>query len=248
MSDMILDISGLTKQFGALVANDDISVGIERGTIHGIIGPNGSGKSTFFNCVSGFYSVDGGTIVFDGTDITGWESHDIAQRGLVRTFQISRPFEEISVKKNLLSVFRPGLRITQAERDRADEVLALLDIDHLADSKAKDLSGGQQNLLDLARVLMLDPACILLDEPMAGVNPALQDRILQYLREMNDTGTSFVIIEHNMKVIDRITDAVTVFDSGRVIAEGSFEEITADPRVRQAYLSGDQSTMEELLS
>lgn len=240
MSEPILTAEDLTKSFGALVANDGISVSVEQGAIHGIMGPNGSGKSTFFNTVTGFYEPDSGTVVFDGEEITGRSSDWIARRGLGRTFQIPSPFEGLTVRENLLSVFTgglgSGLRVPAAKRDRADELLELLEIDHVADQEADEISGGQEKLLELGRVLMLDPACVLLDEPTAGVNPALQDRLLDHLAELNDRGTTFVVIEHDMSVIAEVCDRVTVFDQGSVLVEGSFEEVTDDERVRDAYL------------
>ncbi|WP_236642382.1 ABC transporter ATP-binding protein [Salinigranum halophilum] len=242
----LLETDGLTKTFGALVANDGISISVPDGAVRGIIGPNGSGKSTFFNTLTGFYQADGGTVTFDGTDVTGWSTHAIARRGLARTFQIVSPFEDLTVKENLLAVYTPGLRVSREKRDRADEILAFLEIDHIADNEASEMSGGQQKLLELARVLMLDPKCILLDEPTAGVNPALQNRILDRLEEMNRRGKTFIIVEHDMSLIERFADSVTVFDQGRVIAEGSFDEVKGDDRVREAYL-GSEAGVEDVL-
>jgi ABC-type branched-subunit amino acid transport system ATPase component len=242
----LLETDGLTKTFGALVANDGISISVPEGAVRGIIGPNGSGKSTFFNTLTGFYQADAGTVTFDGTDVTGWSPPAIARRGLARTFQIVSPFEDLTVTENLLAVYTPGLRITREKRERAEEILEFLEIDHVADNEASDMSGGQQKLLELARVLMLDPKCILLDEPTAGVNPALQNRILDRLEEMNRRGTTFVIVEHDMSLIERFADSVTVFDQGRVIAEGSFDDVKGDERVREAYL-GSEAGVEDVL-
>lgn len=242
----LLETDGLTKKFGALVANDRISVSVPEGAVRGIIGPNGSGKSTFFNTLTGFYQADEGTVTFDGTDVTGWSPHAIARRGLARTFQIVSPFEDLTVKENLLAVYTPGLRVSSEKRERADEILEFLEIDHVADNEASDMSGGQQKLLELARVLMLDPQCILLDEPTAGVNPALQNRILDRLEEMNRRGKTFVIVEHDMSLIERFADSVTVFDQGRVIAEGSFDDVKGDSRVREAYLGSEQGVEDVL--
>ncbi len=234
----------LRKTFGALVANDNLSLEVEQGTIHGIMGPNGSGKSTFFNTVTGFYKPDGGTVKFNGEDITGWAPDKIAREGLGRTFQIASPFEDLTVRENLLSVFTDGLlsglRVPKAKRERADELLELLEITHIADQDAGGISGGQEKLLELGRVLMLDPECVLLDEPTAGVNPALQKRLMAHINTLNEeVGTTFVIIEHDMSVIADICDTVTVFDRGEVVVEGSFESVTRDERVREAYLGGD---------
>jgi len=232
----LLRTEGLTKTFGALVANDRLSVSVEEGEVRAIIGPNGSGKSTFFNTVTGFYGPDEGTVTFDGTDVTGRSPHRIARRGLARTFQIVSPFEDLTVRENLLAVYSPDLWIREDKRQRAEEIMEFLEIDGVADNEASDLSGGQQKLLELARVMMLDPTCIMLDEPTAGVNPALQERILDRLKEMNDRGTTFVIVEHDMGLIEQFADTVTVFHQGQVIAEGDFDEVTGDHRVREAYL------------
>lgn len=235
-TDAILETTDLTKRFGALVANDGITFSVERGEIRGLIGPNGSGKSTFFNTITGFYAPDGGTVQFDGGDVTGWKPHRLAQNGLARTFQITTPFEELTVRDNLLAV--PTEESSVERRDRASEILTFLDIDHLADEKAKEMSGGQQKLLELARVLMLEPQCILLDEPMAGVNPALENRIIEHIREMNRDGTSFVIVEHDIDMVRQVADTISVFNQGRQIAQGTFDEIKDDTGVREAYLGG----------
>jgi branched-chain amino acid transport system ATP-binding protein len=238
----ILETEGLTKRFGSLVANDRLSVTVEEDTIHGIMGPNGSGKSTFFNTVTGFYRPDGGTVRFDGEDVTGWKPDEIARRGLARTFQIPSPFEDLTVKENMLAVFtgglRSGMRIPEAKRARADELLELLEVDHVADQEAGGVSGGQEKLLELGRILMLEPACVMLDEPTAGVNPSLRNRLLDHLETLNDRGTTFVIIEHDMRVIADVCDRVTVFNQGQVLVEGDFESVTSDERVRDAYLGG----------
>ena len=242
MTRPILETEGLTKRFGSLVANDKLSVTVEADTIHGIMGPNGSGKSTFFNTVTGFYRPDGGTVRFDGEDVTGLKPDAIARRGLARTFQIPSPFEDLTVEENMLAVFtgglRSGLRIPDKKRSRANELLELLEIDHVADQEAGGISGGQEKLLELGRILMLEPACVMLDEPTAGVNPSLRNRLLDHLETLNDRGTTFVIIEHDMRVIADVCDRVTVFNQGEVLVEGDFESVTTDERVRDAYLGG----------
>ncbi|MCU4751441.1 ATP-binding cassette domain-containing protein [Halobacteria archaeon AArc-curdl1] len=240
MTGSILETVELRKQFGNLVANDGISLEIEEGEIHGIIGPNGSGKSTFFNTVTGFYDADGGDVIFDDRTITNDSPDKIARSGLGRTFQIASPFRDLTVRENLLSVYTAGLgsglRVSEDKRHRAQDILGQLEIEHIAEHEASDISGGQQKLLELGRILMLDPKCIMLDEPTAGVNPALQNRILEHLRELNEEGRTFVIIEHDMSVISGLTDRVTVFNQGRVVMQGDFETVTSDERVREAYL------------
>ena len=235
----LLETEGVVKSFGALVANDGISISVPEGEVRGIIGPNGSGKSTFFNCVTGFYSMDQGTVRFGGTDITGVSPDKIAHHGLVRTFQIVSPFEDLTVRQNLLAVHTRGFRISKEKRARADEILDFLEIEHIANHEASEMSGGQQKLLELGRALMLEPRCIMLDEPTAGVNPALQTRILERLQTLNEQGTTFVVVEHDMKLIQEFADSVTVFDQGSVIAEGGFDDVKNEPRVREAYLGVD---------
>lgn len=242
----LLETRNLEKRFGALVANDGISLSVAAGEVRGIIGPNGSGKSTFFNTVTGFYTPDGGSVSFDGEDITGWKPDRIARRGLGRTFQIVSPFEDLTVRENLLAVHSTGLRVSEEKRERAEEILEFLEIDHLATNEASMMSGGQQKLLELARVLMLDPQCILLDEPTAGVNPTLQDRILDRFQAMNDRGITFVVVEHDMDLIRAFADQVTVFERGQVIADGDFDDVTSRQRVQDAYLGGDANLAEVL--
>lgn len=246
MTDSILRTTDLTKRFGALTANDGISLSIERGEIRGIIGPNGSGKTTFFNTVSGFYEPDGGEVHFDGEEVTSWEPHRLARRGLGRTFQIVSPFKNMTVRQNLLAVQTDQGRSREEKQARVGEILEFLEIDHIADNQARGMSGGQQKLLELARVLMLDPELILLDEPAAGVNPALEDRIMEHIHELNDEGTTFVVIEHDMHVMQTLADTVSVFDSGRHIAEGSFEDVSTDEAVREAYLGGTTAEDDEV--
>lgn len=255
MNSPLLETDGLVKKFGSLVANDEVSLTIEEGVIHGIMGPNGSGKSTFFNTVTGFYAPDSGTIRFDGHDVSGKSPDEIARHGLGRTFQIPSPFEDLTVRENLLAVFtggvRSGLRIQEGKRERAERLLDLLEIDHIADQNAGGISGGQEKLVELGRILMLEPACVLLDEPTAGVNPSLRNRLLDHLETLNDRGTTFVIIEHDMRVIADICDRVSVFDQGEVIVEDDFESVTNDARVRSAYLGGSaehDASLETLIS
>jgi ABC-type branched-subunit amino acid transport system ATPase component len=253
MGGPILETEDLTKSFGSLVANSGITMAVESGSVHGIIGPNGSGKSTFFNTLTGFYTPDRGTVRFDGEEITGWRPDHVARRGLGRTFQIPSPFADLTVRENMLSVFtgglRSGLRVPPEKRERAAQLLGLLEIDHIADQEAGGISGGQEKLLELGRVLMLEPECVLLDEPTAGVNPALQKRLMRHLDTLNDRGTTFVVIEHDMSVIADICDRVTVFNRGEVVVEGSFEEVTGDERVREAYLgrTDHEATLAELV-
>lgn len=232
----LLEVAGLRKSFGGIVAVDDLSFEIEQGEIAGLIGPNGSGKTTTFNLITGFLSSDGGEVTFDGRDITDEKPYDVATMGMGRTFQITRPFGRLSVFENMLVPNTSMGTYTQEVEDRIWEILAELDIDHVADHDAEELSGGQQKLLEIARVLMLDPDLILLDEPAAGVNPALLDDILDRIAALNDRGRTFLVVEHDMAVIEELCERVVVMDNGRKIASGSFDEIRTDERVREAYL------------
>jgi branched-chain amino acid transport system ATP-binding protein len=232
----LLEVSGLRKSFGGLVAVDGLDFEVREGEIAALIGPNGSGKTTTFNVITGFLEADGGTVGFDGAEITDLKPYDIAKHGLGRTFQISRPFGRLTVFENMLVPNTAESTYTREQEERIRSILAELDIDHVADQNADELSGGQQRLLELARVLMLDPKLILLDEPAAGVNPALMDEIIDRIRTLNDRGTTFLVVEHDMSVIENLCERVIVMDDGRQIASGSFDEIRADAAVREAYL------------
>lgn len=238
MTDKILRTTDLTKQFGALTANGEISLSVECGEIRGIIGPNGSGKTTFFNTVTGFYEPDGGSVHFDGEEVTGWKPYRLARRGLGRTFQIVSPFKNMTVRQNMLAVQTDDGHSREEKRNRAGEIMEFLEIDHIANNEARGMSGGQQKLLELGRVLMLDPELVMLDEPAAGVNPALESRIMDHIHELNNDGTTFIVIEHDMHVMKTLADSVSVFDSGSHIAQGNFEDISQDDAVREAYLGG----------
>ncbi len=211
--------------------------------MNALIGPNGSGKTTFFNCVTGMIKPDSGRVRYDGHDITGRAPHRIARAGIGRSFQLCRVFPRMTVLDNLLVAVRAGsLRKQlasgrgQAEIDRARGWLARVGIDHLERAEARNLSWGQQKLLELAGVLMADPQTILLDEPAGGVNPSLIGRIGTLVRELNAEGRTFLIVEHNMDMVMSLSDHVVVFDRGRPIASGPPSVIKADPRVLEAYL------------
>ena len=232
---MLLELEHVTKRFGGIVAIDDVSVDIDAGPITGIIGPNGAGKTTLFNLIAGTYSPTAGSIRLHGEDVAGLPANEIATRGIGRTFQIPRPFGEMTVEENLLVA---NYDLPAEERSaRVDETLDLLDLTHQRDTEGGNLSGGQQTLLEIGRVLMLDPDLILLDEPAAGVNPKLVDRIASLI-ETSRGDRTFVIVEHDVTLISRLCDRVLVLNEGRLIADGDINEIKNDPEVRQAYLGG----------
>lgn len=253
-TDVVLETESLRKEFGGLIAVEDVSIAVEDASITGLIGPNGAGKSTLFNVISGYHPPDGGRVRFGGSDITGYRPDDIAQFGLVRTFQTPRKLEGMTVRENmlvgapgqrgesLLSLFtaRDGVYEDEISNlERAAEMLELFELDHLADEPSTELSGGQFKLLELARALMVEPDMLLLDEPMAGVNPVLSEKLAGHIRMLNDElGITLVIIEHDIDFIMEIADPIIVLDQGKVLMEGSPEEVRNDDRVMEAYLGG----------
>ncbi len=247
----LLEVRGLARSFYGVRALDGVDLDVARGTITGLIGPNGAGKTTLFHCVSGLVPPDAGRVRFDGEDVTGWRPDRITQRGLVRTFQIARGFPRLSVLENLLlyGARQPGEGLlaaalgTRAARrreaaliERAHGVARRLGLTRVLGAPASDLSGGQKKLLELGRALMTDPQLILLDEPIAGVNPSLAREIADRLEVLRDGGLTFLVIEHHLDVIARLCSPVIVMAEGRHLAEGSFTEVAADPRVQEAYM------------
>jgi len=238
-----LETVGLTKAYGGVRAVDGATVTFHHGKVNALIGPNGSGKTTFFNCVTGMIRPDSGTASYRGKDITGEASHRVARAGIGRSFQLCRVFPRMTVMENMLVAVRSTRLVDQlrgareaAALDRARSLLTRVGIDHLEQAEARNLSYGQQKLLELAGVLMGDPETILLDEPAGGVNPALIDRIKVLVRELNAEGKTFLIVEHNMEMVMSLSDHVVVFDRGRPIAEGPPSVVQSDPKVLEAYL------------
>jgi branched-chain amino acid transport system ATP-binding protein/neutral amino acid transport system ATP-binding protein len=247
----LLEVRGLTRSFYGIRALDGVDLVVQPGTITGLIGPNGAGKTTLFNCVSGLIPPEGGRVRFDGRDITGWRADRVTQAGLVRTFQIARGFPRLSVLENLLLYgdrqpgehFLRALVPTAESRRREAELSARalavarrLGLARVIDAPASDLSGGQKKLLELGRALMTDPKLILLDEPIAGVNPTLAREIAEHLQALCAEGLTFLIIEHHLDLIARLCRPVIVMAEGRHLAEGPFTAIAADPRVQEAYM------------
>jgi ABC-type branched-subunit amino acid transport system ATPase component len=227
-----LEVEGLRKHFGGVTAVDGVSLALETGRIHGLIGPNGSGKTTLFNCITGLERRDAGHVRFNGERIDGLRPWQIAQKGIGRTFQVIRVFPELSALENLLVVTRGSLA---AARERALELLAFVKLERLRDEYAGNLSYGQQKLVEFVRVLMRDPALVLLDEPAAGVNRTLLNDLLDAVRRLRDQGKTILLVEHDMKVIMGLCETVFVLDHGEKIAEGPPGRIQTDERVIEAY-------------
>jgi len=248
-----LRVEGLRKSFGGITAVDGVSFRIERGTMTGLIGPNGAGKSTTFNCITGVHELDAGVVSFNGENITGLQTYEIANRGLVRTFQIARELAEMTVLENMMvapklqlgeSLWRSVLRrgeVRAQEREmleRSWETLEFFDIDHLAHEYAGNLSGGQRKLLELARALQTDPQMLLLDEPFAGVNPTLEERLLDHIATLQDQGYTFLIVEHDIELIMENCERVIVMHQGQILTEGDPADVRTDETVIEAYLGG----------
>ena len=248
----LLEVEGVVRSFGSIHAVDGASFAVEQGSITSLIGPNGAGKSTLFNVISGFVRADAGRVLLDGSPIERRPAHAIAQAGLVRTFQTARVLARMTVRDNVLlaATEHPGERLVQTivrprrvrDRERAartvsDELLTLVGLQDHADALASTLSGGQRKLLDFARALMARPRLLLLDEPMAGVNPTLRVQLLEHVRERREReGVTFLIVEHDLELVMRVSDLVVVMNEGRVIASGAPASVSADPRVVDAYL------------
>ena len=229
-----LEVRELRRSFGGIAAVAGVSFTVKPAEIVGIIGPNGSGKSTLFNLLTGVLKPDSGDVKLFGKDITRWPAHRVARAGLGRTFQIPALFTNMSVRENLWTASVEGDWKTAPER--ADKVLELLDLERVADELAGGLSGGQQRLLEMGRVLMRSPRVVLLDEVAAGVHPRLRQIILAAVRRLRDEDTTFLVIEHDMELAQDVCDRLIVMDAGQIVAEGSFEQITHDPHVMEAYL------------
>ncbi|MFC3958790.1 ABC transporter ATP-binding protein [Halovivax cerinus] len=255
VTDPKLSVTGLEKTFDGITAVDGVSFDVQAGEMTGLIGPNGAGKSTTFNCITNLIEPDAGSVVFDGQDVTGLPTHRVARTGLVRTFQIARELREMTVLENMMvsskeqtesaiHAVTPGLRENvrteeEAILEQAWETLEFFDIEHVAHEYAGTLSGGQRKLLELARALMADPDMLLLDEPFAGVNPTLEERLLDRLHALTDQGYTFLIVEHDIDLIMNNCVRVLVMHQGQLLAEGAPETVRDDERVIDAYLGGE---------
>ena len=253
MRDEILKIEAVSKSFGGMTAVADCSLAMVEGEISGLIGPNGAGKSTLFEMITGDLIPDSGSIHFQGESIVGLPSFRIARMGLVRTFQIPRALNKMTVPENMMlatqnqrgekiwNVFLRPKTVRREEewtRDRALELLEFFSLGTMADEYAGALSGGQKKLLAMARTLMADPKMLLLDEPFAGVNPTLSKKLLGHIKELREGGVTFLIIEHGIPYVKELCDTVFVMNKGEIMTSGTPEEVTSDERVLEAYLGG----------
>jgi len=235
----LLETRNLVKRFGGLIATGGVDLAIEPGEIRGLIGPNGAGKTTLVNLIAGLYPPDGGDIRLAGQSLTGLKPHEIARRGLVRSFQVSKLFGNMSLRENLLlPAFAQSSDADYAAVDaRATRFLELTRLAPLADAPAKTLSGGQRALLQVAAGFMAPGLkCYLLDEPFAGINPTIKDAIIDLIEQENRRGITFIIVSHEMAIVRRLCRRVTVLVEGRVAAEGTLDEVAARGDVLAAYL------------
>ena len=242
-TDWLIETRGLTKRFGGLVAVDDLPLAIRTGEIRGLIGPNGSGKTTTVNLMSGLYHADSGEIRLGGERIDRLRPHEVTARGVARTFQTPKLFGSMTVMENVLlpaltELDRGGRRPIGEIRDRARRLLELVTLDGHRYAPARELSGGQGMLLQIARGLMVHPIRLfLMDEPFAGVHPTIKDTIMETILRMNEAeGVTFLIVSHEMGTLRRLCRRVSVMHEGRLIAEGSFEEVVNHAVVLEAYL------------
>ncbi len=251
---VMLSASGLFRRFGGVQAVSDMGLEVETGSITGLIGPNGAGKSTLFNLLSGVIRPQAGKVLYKGQDVTRLAPYKRARLGMIRTFQLSREFGRLTVLENLMlspqqqlgeqlfPLFAKSEAVAQSDDvvyERALEVMYIAALTPLRDKYAADLSGGQKKLLELARTLMIDCDLILLDEPGAGVNPALMGTLIDMIRRLNtDYGKTFLIVEHDMDLIGKLCDPVVVMTEGSYLSSGPFDQIREDPRVIEAYLGG----------
>jgi ABC-type branched-subunit amino acid transport system ATPase component len=252
-SPPLLAVDGLHRSFGGVHAVAGASFTVQAATITGLIGPNGAGKSTVMGLIGGQLRPTSGRVLFEGTEVSGQRPHQVAGRGLIRTFQTANLFGRLTVMENLLLGARPwgGESVAAAlagkwswragERrlvEQAREVLGRFQMDHIETEYAANLSGGQKRIVEIMRALMARPRLLLLDEPMAGVNPALAGRIADHLGELRSEGLTMLMVEHELAVVERICDPVIVMAQGRVLAEGSMADLRANQEVVNAYLAG----------
>lgn len=251
MSNNLISVNNLKKSFGGLKAVDVQELSFKEGELTSIIGPNGAGKTTFFDLISGFQDADSGSIFLKDKDISNAQPYKIARMGMVRTFQLTKVFDRMTVMENLLfsgsnikndSFLRSFIKLNSQKlyesnlREKANEIMNDLNIGHMANSYARELSGGQKKLLELARSIINEPDILLLDEPLAGVNPKLAEDILSLITKLSDSGITIIMVEHNIEAVMKISERIVVLAEGSLIADGIPNEIRTDNNVIEAYL------------
>ena len=242
--DPVIRTEGVTKRFGGLVAVDDVDIEVREGEIVGLIGPNGAGKSTLFNCVTGALTPSEGSIYYRDQEVTDWPEHKIASEGLVRMFQHTRVYGDMTVIDNMLvsaaedtGLDRILLPPSDEARERAEELLRYIGLWGLKDTRAGRMSFGQQKLLEFGMALMADPDVLLMDEPAGGINPSMLQQLMDYIRDANtESSVTIFLIEHNMDFVMEVSDRIYALAHGEKIADGTPEEIQNDERVLDAYL------------
>ena len=242
---LLLDVQGVSKYFGGLKANDDISFQVKNGEIVSIIGPNGAGKSTLFSCVTGFYRVDKGRLFFKGRDITNRKPHTIARLGIVRTFQIVQVISEMTVLENVMTGgFLRRSRVDDVRR-KAEEILDFTGLIEKRSYNALDLTISDKKRLEVSMALAMDPELLMLDESMAGLTPVELRQIIELIRKVRASSVTVVVVEHVMEAVMELSDRVIVINSGRKIMEGTPKEVVENPEVRRAYLGERYSAVSQ---
>ena len=251
MLNNLISVKNLKKSFGGIKAVDVQELSFIEGELTSIIGPNGAGKTTFFDLISGFQNADRGDIFLKANNISNSQPYKIARMGMVRTFQLTKVFDRMTVMENLLfsgsnvnndsflrSIFKLNSQkvYEKSLKDKANEIMSNLNIGHMADSYARELSGGQKKLLELARAIINDPEILLLDEPLAGVNPKLAEDILSLIKKLSEDGITIIMVEHNIEAVMKISERIVVLAEGSLIADGSPNEIRTNKNVIEAYL------------
>ena len=254
MSNKYLEVTNLKKSFGGIKAVDVESLNLNRNELTSIIGPNGAGKTTFFDLISGFQDSDEGKVYLNNKNITKSQPYAIARLGMIRTFQLTKVFDRMTVLENMMfsastvnndSFLKslgklPSQKTTEKKiRDKSFEIMKELNIDHMANSYAREMSGGQKKLLELGRSIINNPSVLLLDEPLAGVNPKLAEEILQIILNLAGKGISILMVEHNIEAVMKISERVIVLAEGKVIADSTPENIRTDEKVIEAYLGSE---------
>ena len=254
MSNKYLEVTNLKKSFGGLKAVDVQSLNLNKNQLTSIIGPNGAGKTTFFDLISGFQDSDEGKVYLNKKNITKSQPYSIARLGMIRTFQLTKVFDRMTVLENMMfsastvnndSFIKSLVRLPSQKtiekniKEKSFEIMKDLNIDHMANSYARELSGGQKKLLELGRSIVNDPDILLLDEPLAGVNPKLAEEILQIILNLSEKGISILMVEHNIEAVMKISQRVIVFAEGMVIADDKPENVRTDEKVIEAYLGSE---------